>query len=255
VIALLGLIPGWVSAQQSDVSFEVASLKPSGPVSRMEVAMAQLLSQGKTGFIPGDAGRVEIRGWSATELVACAYRVSVRQIVAPPWASDARYNIDATIPSGESPDRAPDMLRRLLQERLGLKAHGEVRKMAGYAISTAKDGPKLEDTGPAAPNSDPRSSRKKMRPGFVGLQLDHSTMAQVTASLERELNAPVEDQTGLKGRYSIVLEIPAAQAKDELARPGLYREALATYGIRLSAAKIDLPVTVIDNLTKTPTEN
>jgi uncharacterized protein (TIGR03435 family) len=80
-------------------------------------------------------------------------------------------------------------------------------------------------------------------------------MAQITAALARELKAPVEDQTGLKGYYSIVIEIPAAEAKDELARPGLYREALNAYGLRLSAGKIDLPVTVIDNLSKAPAGN
>ena len=59
-------------------------------------------------------------------------------------------------------------------------------------------------------------------------------MAQIAASLARELKAPVEDQTGLKGYYSVVLEIPA-EAKDELARPNLYQEALKAYGLRLSA--------------------
>ena len=66
----------------------------------------------------------------------------------------------------------------------------------------------------------------------------------------RELGAPVEDQTELKGFYSILLEIPSSEMKDELNRPTLFREALSAYGLHLAAGKIDAPILVIDRLSQ-----
>lgn len=244
------------SFAQGGLAFEVASLKPAGPVDQAHEFLAQYIASSHlAGFIPGDDQRIEIRGWSAAELVASAYKIPIRQIDGPPWASNTRYDIEALIPSGQSRDKAPEMLRTLLQERLALKAHSEVRNLSGYVITVGKNGQKLEETGPAAPSNDPRGSRKQMRPGYVGQQIGHASMVQLADILTRELKAPVEDQTGLKGYYAILIEIPAVEAEDELARPGLYREALNSYGLRLSAGKIDVPVVVIDNLSKTPREN
>jgi uncharacterized protein (TIGR03435 family) len=40
------------------------------------------------------------------------------------------------------------MLRTLLEQRLALKAHHEVRRMSGYILSIRKGGPKFTETVP-----------------------------------------------------------------------------------------------------------
>jgi uncharacterized protein (TIGR03435 family) len=175
--------------------------------------------------------------------------------VGPPWISDARLDVEALIPSGQHPDKIPEMLRTLLEQRLALKAHREVRNIFGYTLSTGKGGPKLEETGPNVPTTNPLSSVRKFKPGYSGTQMDHADMAQLVNILARELGAPVDDQTGLKGHYAIVLQFLSSEPQDEFSKPSLYKEALEPYGLILASGKIHAPFLVIDNLSKTPGEN
>lgn len=69
------------------------------------------------------------------------------------------------------------------------------------------------------------------------------------------MRAPVEDQTGLKGHYAILIQYRYSDWVDESARPAIVQETLSEYGLRLTAGKVDAPVLIIDNISKTPTEN
>jgi len=156
-----------LSADSGGPAFEVASLKPSGPVDPLEARLYEMIANNTSprGFLPGHANRVEIHGWSAAELVAAAFRTPMREIVGPSWIFEARYDIDALIPAGQARDKAPEMLLTLLQERLALEAHREARRTSGYTLSVGKGGPKLEETGPPVPTMDP-SAPRRTRPGF-----------------------------------------------------------------------------------------
>src|ERR1051325_10870736 len=95
----------------------------------------------------------------------------------------------------------------------------------------------------------------RIKPGFNGVQMDHCDMAQLTNRLAQLLGAPVDDQTGLKGHYSIVIQWTYTEFVDEAARPSVLRDAVSNYGLRLAAGKIDAPFLVIDNVSRTPAEN
>jgi uncharacterized protein (TIGR03435 family) len=69
------------------------------------------------------------------------------------------------------------------------------------------------------------------------------------------LKAPIEDQTGLNGHYSIIIQYRYTDWTDESSRPAILQDALSEYGLHLAARKVDAPVLVIDNISKTPTEN
>ena len=145
------------------------------------------------------------------------------------------------------------MLRTLLEERLALKAHREMRKMSGYILSVGKEGPKLKEVPTKGVGDLPHPSG----PRFNGLRINmnHGAMAQLTNTLAEYLPGPVEDQTGLKGHYAIEIKIPNDAQNDELDRLAAFREALNDYGLRLAAAKINAPILVIENLSKTPVPN
>jgi uncharacterized protein (TIGR03435 family) len=169
--------------------------------------------------------------------------------------SEARFDVEALIPAGQSAEKAPEMLRTLLAERFALKAHHEDRRMSGYILSIGKGGPKLTESGPAVPTNNPTTFVNRIKPGFNGEQIDHCDMARLINSLARDLGAPVDDQTGLKGHYAIVIQYKYADFEDEAARPSVLRDALSDYGLHLAAGKIDAPFLVIDNASRTPTEN
>ncbi|MBZ5577303.1 MAG: TIGR03435 family protein [Acidobacteriia bacterium] len=244
------------AADSGALAFEVASLKPSGPTAGGLLLREMIANGPPLGMLPGRGNRVEIHGDSAAELLAAAYQIPMRQIVGPCWMFDARFDIDALIPAGQPRTKAPEMLRTLLQQRLALQAHREVRGMSGYILSVGKGGPKLKEAPPFTPTMDVGSPRRPP-PGFQGvhLELGHADMAQLADILAQQLGAPVEDQTGLKSFYSILIEVPTREAKDQFDRPSLFREALKAYGLDLAGGKIDAPILVIDNLSKTPTAN
>lgn len=147
------------------------------------------------------------------------------------------------------------MLRTLLVERLALNAHRDIRRMSGYILSLAKDGPQIKETGPPTPTNDPGSHIGRLRPGFSGAQLAHGSIPELANYLAEQLQAPVEDHTGLKGHYFILIEIPTNEMKDQFDRPALFRTALSAFGLHLAADKVDAPILVIDNLSKTPASN
>jgi uncharacterized protein (TIGR03435 family) len=190
----------------------------------------------------------------------------MREIVGPSWMSEARFDVEGLIPAGQVPGRilgntafdktASEMLRNLLAERFALKAHHEDRRVSGYILSVGKGGPKLTETGPVAPTNKPTNFVSRItKPGFNGEQMEHCDMATLANHLARHLGAPVDDQTGLKGHYAIVIQYRYTDFQDEAARPSLLRDALSDYGLHLAAAKIDAPFLVIDNVSRTPTEN
>jgi uncharacterized protein (TIGR03435 family) len=223
IAVYLAPVLGAQPADSGAPAFEVASLKPSGPIEPARARLFEMIANDHPfGFLPGHGNRIEIHGMSAAELIAAAYQMPMRKIVGPSWISDVRFDIDALIPSNRPRTKAPEMLRTLLEERLALKAHHGVRRVSGYILSVGNGGPKLKESGPFTPTNDPSGGRR-IRQGFNGFQLDHCDMAQVAEALARELRAPVEDQTGLNGVYSILIEIPSSEMKDELNRPTLFR--------------------------------
>jgi uncharacterized protein (TIGR03435 family) len=244
-------------AQNSaDPAFEVASIKPSGPISPAQARVLEMIASYSPRELLSVSGqRVEARGRTAAQLVAAAYLIPVREIVEPSWMSDARFDVEALIPSGQSRDKVSEMLRTLLEERLALKAHHEVRRMSGYILSVGKGGPKLTETGSPVPTNNPRDFVNRIKPGFNGTQMDHCDLASLTNYLAQNLGAPVEDQTGLQGHFAIVIQYRYSDWADDSARPAILQDALSDYGLHLAAGKVDAPVLVIDNISKTPTEN
>lgn len=252
----IGPVRAAQGADAPTASFEVASIKPSGRVDPGRARRLEFMeNEYPRGLFSVRGGRVEAFGDTAAQLVAAAYLIPVREIAGPTWMSDARFDIVALIPSGQSPNQATEMLRTLLEKRFSLKAHHEVRRMFGYILSIGKGGTKLTETGPPAPTNKSGDYVKRIKPGFNGTQMDHCDMPALTKTLAQSLNAPVEDQTGLKGHYSIVLQYLYSEWADESARPEILRDILRDYGLNLTAGKVDAPFLVIDNFSRTPAEN
>src|SRR4051812_38460213 len=82
-LVTLGLGVASASAQPPAVakkSFDVASIKPAGPLDPQKLLSGQQRLGMKV-----DAGRVDIEGWSILELLNAAYKVSPARITGPAW--------------------------------------------------------------------------------------------------------------------------------------------------------------------------
>jgi uncharacterized protein (TIGR03435 family) len=236
-------------------SFEVASVKPSQPA--RAASEADLLWQ-MSNAVRVDPAQVRFTDRTLEDLISSAYRVKSFQISAPEWISAARYDIVAKIPAGVAMDLVPEMLQSLLEDRFKLKCHRASKDFDVYVLSAREGGLKIPQK-PADYKFTPTAA--------AGPQ----TMESLVNALSRGMGRPVLDQTGLHGEYMVPREfnslvmrgslgryLPGAAAPEgatEVPSSGEIRLSLQDLGLSLNPSKQPLPLLVIDQAEKTPTEN
>jgi bla regulator protein blaR1 len=265
-------------------SFEVASIKPSAPVSgnmmmvRIEMA-------------PG--GRFVASGVTLRMLLQQAYDVKDYQITGGPgWISTERYDINA---KADVPDLKRDQVKILLQsllaERFQLNFHRETKDLPIYNLVIGKSGHKLHksefqeqenpkpkeadaenvprpgDEGAARPNQEKRGAMMRMGRGSLDVQ-----MARITGlvnALGQLLGKPVIDQTGLQGNWDFKLEwtpdetqrgmgpgggSPDGPPPGDASGPSIFTALQEQLGLRLESGKGPVETLAIDRVEK-PSEN
>jgi uncharacterized protein (TIGR03435 family) len=149
------------------LQFEVASIRPSAPVSLPPGA------GGRGGGPPGggngcgqlrftmDAGRIDIRCTSLEQLISYAFGIPLDRITGPEWmmirpgphvpgAGGPQFDISAKLPEGASEDQVPAMLQNLLADRFRLAVHRGSKEQPGYALVVDKSGLKVKEAAPDA---------------------------------------------------------------------------------------------------------
>jgi len=227
------LLAQTTAAPAHPLAFEVASIKPAGPLNPMQVMTGQQRVGMKV-----DAARVDIANLSLADLIRIAYRVKLYQIAGPDWMKKERFDILGKLPESASPDQVPEMLQELLAERFKLAVHRETKEHVVYALVVGKNGPKLVEARPdassvtesAPPIASGRGSGPiqlsadatsliisaeptgpiKVSEGTgrtMQLEARKATMAALADMLSRILDRPVVDATGLKGVYQLTLNL------------------------------------------------
>jgi uncharacterized protein (TIGR03435 family) len=285
--------PQGKSPSAPKLEFDVASVRPSGPLPR-GIALAGRISGG-----PGtnDPERITYEYVPFQQLVMAAYSVPLYQVEGPvpgDLGGAARFDISVKVPPGATKEQAAAMLQDLLAGRFQLRLHHEPAQFSGYAVVVAKGGSKLKESrGPVEAsertrlgaggklNLDSNLGGDVNRDGVVRLRFRDTSLFDLTQQISFALSAHLTDRTGLAGKYDFALEfalplegfIVGVQAALPLA-PGqiapLYRDpspaeqdAVAIVsaamekqlGLKLEAAKITMDTVVIDHVEKTPTEN
>jgi uncharacterized protein (TIGR03435 family) len=242
--------------------FEVASVKPvaNGQINpRLQEMMRSIW---RPGMIPmDDPGRVRLVNWALLDLIAVAYRVRATQVSGPAWLSDQSFDIEAKAPAGAPQEELNAMLQSLLEERFGLKVHRDTRTGQGFALTVGKNGPKLK---PAEPPPDPQKrmadAQKRMQEnqesGTPRVGLSRANLASITTEalafqLVRFAEAPVVDETGLTGKYSVTIET----WKNADVPGGTVFDAVEKLGLKLEPRKMTIETVVVDQVSKTPTAN
>ena len=235
-------------AADADPSFEVATIKPTKPGAQgMHYAIGPR--------------RFSTFNTSLINLMTFAYRIQPKQIVgAPPWAESDKYDLLAE-PDGEGqPNQRQwqEMVQKLLADRFKLALRHDKKKLSVYALIVGKNGPKLtKNEGP--PNSPPYMLFR----GPGDLPVRNATMADFAGLMQINLDRPVVDQTGLKGRFDFVLKWtpdesqvggrgiqvpPPADNAD--APPDLFTAIQEQLGLKLESTKAPVDVIVIDHVEK-----
>ena len=268
--------------------FEVASIRPSAPIGpggKVDVG------------VHIDGAQVRLVSFSLRDFLATAYRTKMTMVSGPDWTASERFDISATLPAGSTPAQLPEMLQALLAERFHLKLHKEKKEFPVYVLLPGKGPLKLKESppDPDADKDEPKGTTNVAATGSeagVNVNLGHGssysfvpnrfevrklTMAVFTTQLERYVDRPIVDMTGLTGKYDFALDFTpddyramlmrvaisagvslppeAMRMLDNVSIGGALSDAVQQVGLKVEARKAPLDVLVIDDALKTPTAN
>lgn len=229
-------------------AFEVASVRPSqhqvGPDSNNQITYSS------TGFTGRNA--------TLKRLIAEAWRSNRNLITGPAWLDSKEYDIEARLPDGANTDQIPLMLRNLLSDRFGLKAHTETRQIRAYELKIAPGGPKIHpiQPGEASPAEPGLHFRGDMRQFADLLAVQLSIPAPTSANvpvISSPSPAPVLDQTGLRGIYEFSVDL-----RPEIGTDGFsfWKRVLEDQlGLKIESSTANVEFIVVDGAAKIPTSN
>ena len=262
-----GVAPSAAPAQNDAVSggaFEVASIKPT-PFRDESYFMGYAQGAGNCAFykFTPTGNRFFQSGLTLCMLIRMAYDVTDLQIVGlPEWSNQLKrsawYEVEGRS-AGQTPltvEQTRTMLRALLADRFKLVVHREPRGVPVYALVVDKPGHKLSTADIDCPVTGPGARLAvSFPPGTLLSCTPQLTMAQVVFTLNRFVDRPVVDRTGLDGRYALNLKFsgtdPLAGA-DGL--PSLFTALREQLGLRLEPQTDSVDALVIDRV-EPPTPN
>jgi len=283
-VAVAALGPAQTPAPAAPtVEFEVATVRP--------VTAAQAADGSVTLGFKMDGAQVRVT-LPMRDLLAIAYRVKAYQIIAPEWVTSERFDINAKIPAGVSPGTMPEMLQSLLNDRFGIRLHREQKEMPVYALLMGKPPLRMRESV-VDPDAPPQAAVAVTGTGsaagvsvnlgngsyysFMGGKFEANKFSAdtIVGALERYVDRPMFNLTGLTGTYDFeftvtpednqTLMIRAAinagvklppQALQLLDNGGNPLESAAgQLGLKLDSRRMPVDVVVIDQISKTPTEN
>ena len=189
----------------------------------------------------------------------------------PDWSMKERYEIDAKVSEadlaewkkpGAQSAMLPVMLRAMLEDRLKLAVHRDVKEVPVYALTVGKNGPKFKETNPAETHEGmvfPNGNGTLVSDGRT-MHLYAASMTALASMLSNWAGRPVQDKTGLTGRYDLQManpEMPAAGADAGAAPPDPGASVITLMddlGLKLVPAKGQVETLVIDHMER-PSEN
>ncbi|HVW10082.1 MAG TPA: TIGR03435 family protein [Bryobacteraceae bacterium] len=201
-------------------------------------------------------GTLTARNESLLRLICWAYDTPQFQVTGPDWLGEERFDVVAKSSSGGDDDRLRLMLRRLLAERFGLQAHSDQKEMQVYAVTLAKGGFKMPESKEDGPPVFDRG-------GPTLLTAHRVTMKDFAEKVSEPLRRPVIDETGLKGKYEIKIDVAAyMQSTGQTQGEGqidvmavLFNALQQQLGVKLESKKETVDILTVDHVEKQPTEN
>jgi uncharacterized protein (TIGR03435 family) len=232
------------------LAFEVASVKPAGPLDPAAIQAGKMRIGMKV-----DGALCDIGSFSLRDLIRTAYEVKDYQITGPDWLgsplSAQRFNIQATMPEGATEKQVPQMLQTLLAERFKLVIHRESKDHSVYALVVGKGGSKMKEAEPDPPtpetppepkkgemvmgqgssqvrisgsmengkgvtvNGGPQGQMKmSMVDGRMHMEAAKMSMSTLAEFATRFVDRPVVDMTELKGNYQVTLDLTMDDLKN-----------------------------------------
>jgi uncharacterized protein (TIGR03435 family) len=270
-------------AQTTGATFEVATVKASPPND------GHFIRGCKGGPGSADPGLWRCTNATVAMLVMRAYDIKHYQLTAPDWTATVNYEIGAKLPPDAIKEQFREMIRNLLSDRFKLEFHWSKKEMAMYDLVAAKGGPKLKESvdrpaddgrddlpsggrgGGAAADADGYPNIAKDCSGCMAINAAGKARYRATKEsvknfadmIGNQLRMPVNDRTGLTGKYDIELSwsagggIDRRSEADAGAELGVTMEAAVQQqlGLKLVSNKGLVDILVVDKAERNPAEN
>ena len=204
-------------------------------------------------------------------LLAYAYHMQLFQIAGniPSGKDWMVYRVDATMNPSATEDQVRLMLQSLLEDRFRMASHMETKETDGWALSVAKNGPKIHavndgEKAPPVPDS-LRGAAPAVFEGKVTLHMSEPhvpdliglgvTLLQFCEALEQRMNTAVWDETRLKGKYYFEVRYADDGAPMDVDAPPLNAALQEHLGLKITKHKGPVHELFVDHIDKAPTEN
>ncbi|MFT4112265.1 TIGR03435 family protein [Silvibacterium sp.] len=239
---------------KADLSFEVATIKPSSPDEKGMM------------FTVDPSGSFKGRNITLERVISIAYDMHKDQLVGlPGWASDDKFDIDGKpdTPGLPSLPQLKNEVRKLIAERFALKFHTEQRQLTAYQLAVDKNGLKMQ---PAASAPGLNGLPGFFFRGLGNLHVANATMADFAGFLQASvMDRPVVDHTGLGDKrwtFDLKWQIdneqamkfglqkvpPPAEGAEE--QPPLEEAMPKQLGLLINSGKTAVDVMVVDHVEK-----
>ena len=260
VLVAAAVTPATAWRAQSSTAFDVVSIKPAQfPNDSYFAGFAAGAGVcGFSSFTP-TGPRVSFGITTVCSLIRMAYDIRDYQVVSmPPRMSgkeqSAWYQVEARAAPGVvlTVEQTRLMLQTMLADRFKLKFHREPRAAPVYALVVMKEGHKLRAPGDGCQDA---GGVRMAGPGLLRSCKPGMSMAQLVFSLNRDMDRPVVDRTGLTGTFAISLEWAAREpltGGDD--KPSLFTAVQEQLGLRLEPATDAVDAFIIDSV-EPPTPN
>ena len=230
--ALLALLT--IRAQESPrKAFEAAAIKPN--------------ITGKTDSYSSTTGRLN-GSLSVQALIRHAFDVPDFRISGgPAWIGSESWDITAS--TGDNTNTSPRNLQpyflSLLEDRFGFRYHRETHEIPIFSLVVAKNGPKMK-----AHTEGGGSSSHSDGPKMTAINV---SMGSLVTMLDRNVDRPVYDKTGLAGGFDFTLEWTRNPSPDS-PQPSIFEALQEQLGLKLEAGRGPAEFIVIDSIER-PTPN
>ena len=224
-------------------------------------------------------------------LISKAFGLERYQFPGQSGLSETAYEVSARIPLGTEKEQFQVMLQNLLKERFHLAYHFEKKQLQGYELVVGKNGPKLKESAATSAvkeegwhGSGAAGHSGTMSRAWQGkYNADHKTMQELAQMISTQLAKPVDDHTGLTGKYDIALnwnddgahaashpggwsggggdhgggggQGSTGASTDSATGATLVGAVQSQLGLKLEPKKATANVFVVDGVDKSPTEN
>lgn len=182
-------------------------------------------------------------------LIGYAYGLDFSRISGAQLADT--YTVEATFDPAATDGEVRLMMQALLADRFRMRSHRVVVETDGYALSVGKGGLRMKPSEQA----ESYVSATSLDAGTIAIQGHGASIPKLAETLQRVVQLPIWDRTGLAGTYDFTFryaqDVSADRATDAPALATALRESL---GLNLAKQKGPLETLVIDSIEK-PSEN